>query len=360
MTLTEQVHEQIFEEYIRENYERFNPVKLPTERELADRYQVSLITIRRAVDEMVRNNYVLRQRRNGTFVVDRRTLEPRYSIGLVVPEDAFYSVLASRIEAALAAKGHRASRFPTTDADFLCDRLRGLDYRLDGIIACGYLVNHARIAAAGIPYVLAGCEGYQSVDNVQFDLREGTRTAVSHLIGKGHRRILFLSHFDADMQQARRINRDFIFESSARYQGYCDALEAAGLPIEAGNVLHAGNLKRNAYREVGRMIAAGEFRFTAVFASNDSLAEGAATALTEAGIRIPGEVSLIGCNNLGGEEDLLLPLTTLDLRLEEVGDCALRLLFAQLPDNRAHEYRSISMIPRLVRPEGTVGVAPKK
>lgn len=354
MTLTEQVHDLIFEEYIRENYEAFKPVRLPTENELADRYRVSKITIRRAVDRMVQNNYVQRQRRNGSFVVDRRTLEPQYTIGLIIPDDPFYEAIAGRIETALTREGHRAPRFSVNDAEGFLDQLAVQGYLLDGIIVCGYLVGHARLTASGIPYVLAGGEGYQSADNVVFDLRYGVRLAVEHLIAKGHRDILFLSHYEPDMQLASRIDRNFIFESSARYQGYCDALEAAGIAIDPANVIHLGNSKRNACVRLRELVAAGELHSSAIFASNDTLAEGAAMALAGAGVRIPEQISLIGCNNLTEEEELLLPLTTLDLRLDDVGGNALQLLFAQLPVNREHEYRSISIIPRLVRPEGTV------
>ncbi len=359
MTLTERVHDLIFEEYIRKNYEEFNPVRLPTEDELADHYQVSKITIRRAVDAMVRNNYVHRQRRNGTFVVDRRKLEPHYTIGLVIPGDAFYEALAGRIEGALTREGHRAPRFPANDADMFLEQLDAQGYELDGIIVCGYLVDHARLAASGIPYVLAGGEGYQNADNVVFDLRYGVRIAVEHLIEHGHRDILFLSHYEPDMQLASRINRNFIFESSSRYQGYCDALEAAGIAVDPANVIHLGNSKRNTYLNLRELVAAGKLHSSAIFASNDTLAEGAAMALAEAGIRIPEQVSLVGCNNLMPEKDMLLPLTTLDLRLDDVGGSALRLLFAQLPVNREHEYRSISIIPRLVRPESTVATCRK-
>ncbi len=354
MTLTEQVYGQIFEEYIRKNYDEFNPLRLPTENELADRYQVSKITIRRAVDKMVQNNFVHRQRRNGTFVVDRRTLEPRYTIGLIIPNDPFYEVLAGRIEAVLMAKGHRAPRFPANDAAKFLNQLAAQGYRLDGIIVCGYLVDHAKLAESEIPYVLAGGEGYQSADNVVFDLRYGVRIAVNSFIAHGHRDILFLSHYEKDMQLANRINRNFNFESCARYQGYCDALEAAGIEIRPENVIHMGNSKRNTYLTLREVIAGGGLHQSAIFASNDTLAEGAVMALTEAEIGIPQQISLIGCNNLALEGEMIQPITTLDLRLDEVGGNALQLLFAQLPIKREHEYRSISIIPRLVRPESSV------
>lgn len=357
MTLTEQIRGAIFGEFIRENYAKFETAKLPTERELAAKYRVSLVTVRRAIDELEQKQFVQRRQGSGTYVIDRRTLEKHYSIALAVPAEAdsvFYTVLAGRIEPELRRLGHEAQLLVVEDAEALLKTFRNRGIRPDAVVVCGFLVGHLQLAEAGIPYVIAGGEGYQCADNVAFDLRAGVRNAVSYLIRLGHRRILFLSNLDERCELATRINREFVFEMSSRYQGYCDALLAAGIPIDRARVLPVGVTKRNSYQMMKRLLASGTFDSTAIFASTDMLAEGAATALAEAGIAIPEQVSLIGCDNIADERELLLPLTSLDLRLDDVAGAALRLLLERIDHPAEQEYRSVVLIPRLVRPEGTV------
>lgn len=150
--------------------------------------------------------------------------------------------------------------------------------------------------------------------------RSAAMLAANHLIGLGHRRILFL------MRRGRRtIER--------RYEGWRDALAAAGvagfenLAVEVEDWLPelAGNA-------IKRRIAARGLDFTAVLTAGDSLAFGAIRGAQEAGYSVPGDVSVVGMDDLPLAAFCNPPLTAMHIPMREIGSAALSLLL----DDMAH------------------------
>ena len=310
------------------------------------------------MNALEQKNYVRRCQGAGTYVVDRREQEKGYVIAMAVPAEGcqpFYMTLAGKIEPKLRKFGHQVHLFLVEDSSALLEAMKNKQVKPDAVIVCGFLVNHYELILAGVPCIIAGGEGYQNADNVVFDTRAGAFSAVSHLIKMGHRRILFLSNLDKDCKLAIRINPEFVFEMCPRYQGYCDALNVAKIPLDRSLVLLEGESKRNSYRAVKKMVSKKDFDFTAIFASTDRLAEGAIVAMKESGIVIPEQVSVIGCDNLTEERDMLMPLTSLDLRLEDMADAVIKFLLERIKLPSGHEeYRSLALIPKLVRCDATV------
>jgi LacI family transcriptional regulator len=82
-----------------------------------------------------------------------------------------------------------------------------------------------------------------------------------------------------------------------RYQGYCDALEAAGIAVRRDFLLDGDFTTLGAYRAVRRALEQG-LRFSAVFAASDEMAIGAIAALEDMGLRVPLDVSVVGFDDL--------------------------------------------------------------
>ncbi len=160
-----------------------------------------------------------------------------------------------------------------------------LQFRVDGLILASPRVDDAVIsrAAAMVPVVVLNRETEDdATDSVTNDNFTGARLAVEHLVGLGHRSIVFISGGNGP---AARI----------RAEGYRRAMIEFGLGDEVRVV-------EGAHTEVGGERGAREILMkrplpTAVFASNDLCAIGAMNALEEAGLRIPQDVSVIGYDN---------------------------------------------------------------
>lgn len=148
--------------------------------------------------------------------------------------------------------------------------------------------------------------------------RSAARMAALHMIGLGHRRILFV------MRRGRRtIER--------RYEGWRDALTEAGVTGLDGLVVEVEDwLPELAAEAVERRIAAGGLDFTGVLTAGDSLAFGAIQGVQRAGLSVPDDVSVVGMDDLPLSSFSSPPLTTMHIPMREIGTAALSLLLDDL------------------------------
>jgi DNA-binding LacI/PurR family transcriptional regulator len=161
---------------------------------------------------------------------------------------------------------------------------------------------------------IAGVRRQAVIETHQAEL---SRLATEHLLGLGHRTVFHVAGpaaWDAATQ---------------RLEGWSAALAAAGR--EQPEVLYGDWSPRSGY-EAGVKLAARP-EVTAIFAANDSQAMGVMRALTEAGRSIPGDVSVVGFDDVPEAEFQMVPLTTLWTDQEAVSDRILSELVA-LIENR--------------------------
>lgn len=163
-----------------------------------------------------------------------------------------------------------------------------------------------------IVFVDASVPGFSSVS---VDHRCGGRIATEHLLDLGHERIAFLGDNE---------DNPFGFMSSAlRHQGFNDAMAAAGLPIDETLVLTSAH-----GRDEARSLAAGALESaqppTAFVAASDTQAFGAIDAARGLGLDVPGDVSVIGFDDIPASAHL--SLTTVRQPLEESGRLAAEIL----------------------------------
>lgn len=165
-----------------------------------------------------------------------------------------------------------------------------------------------------IPFVMLDSSRRDLGHSVAVDQFEGGRLATRHLIELGHTQIVHLAG-----------PQDWI-EAEARMQGFLREVDAHELmvrpPILGDWTAATGYL-------AGRELL-NRADFTAVFCSNDLLALGLLHALREADIRVPGEVSVIGFDDVPEAAHYWPPLTTIRQDFAEVGRRAIGLLLAEL------------------------------
>ncbi|HEY0782451.1 MAG TPA: substrate-binding domain-containing protein, partial [Thermoanaerobaculia bacterium] len=157
---------------------------------------------------------------------------------------------------------------------------------------------------------------------------------IRHLAGLGHRRIALI--------QGPANN----YDARERRRGYLDALAALGL---AGGPLDlAGDFTEESGYRAGREIVAMAERPSAVFAANDSMAIGCLFALREGGLQVPRDISLCGFDDIPIARFTTPPLTSVRVRIAELGTKAMEHLLNAVASGNGHERRQETLGVELV------------
>jgi len=207
-----------------------------------------------------------------------------------------------------------------------------LDYRVDAMIVVGPLLSAARLVSVSesIPIVAVGRTVRSwAVDTVNSDEALGARLAVDHLIGLGHRDI---AHIDGGRGAG----------AAPRRSGYRRAMKAAGLADMIRVVMGLFTESSGAYG-AEQLLASGR-RPTAVFVANDHSAIGALDVIESKGLSIPGDISLVGYDNISASALRHMSLTTIDQPRTEMGRAACRLAVDRI------EGRSVEGVHHVVEP----------
>ena len=200
-------------------------------------------------------------------------------------------------------------------------------------------------ALAGLsgPRPLVAVEGGEGsgLPVVCVDQRQGVHDAIGHLLGFGHRTVHHVA------------GKSDWLEAEARVAGWSSALAAAGARIP--ELLRGNWSPRSGYEQGRRLVerrAAGE-EVTAVFVANDQMAIGVMRALSEAGLDVPGDVSVVGFDDIPESEFLAPPLTTVRQDFAQVGKVSLAALLDELRPtgarSRADEPVPVHVVPADLR-----------
>lgn len=141
-----------------------------------------------------------------------------------------------------------------------------------------------------------------------------------YLLEQGHRRIAFITGAPGSPTGERRL------------AGYLDAQAEAGITSDAALVVPGSWTTESGY-EAGRALLAAGIPFTCVLAANDDMAIGAAKAFSEAGLRLPDEVSLAGFDDSIIGRYATPALTTMHIPMDEMIGDAVQILLS--PEDRS-------------------------
>ncbi len=168
-----------------------------------------------------------------------------------------------------------------------------------------------RLAASGRPIVLLHARFPElEADVVRIDDRDGARKAVSHLIELGHRRIACIAG-DA-------LPEHFVHD---RYAGYLESLAAAGIEPDDDYFL-VGDYSIEGGYECFKDLLSLPKPPTALFFYSDGMAFGALRAAADLGIEVPGEVSIVGFDDISPAGYTVPRLTTIRQPKPELGRTA--------------------------------------
>ncbi len=264
------------------------------------------------------------------------------AIGVVFPlgheidqslSDPFFMGLLGPLADALAKQGYDVllSRVIPDNEAWLDDIIAS--GRVDGIVLVGQSNQTEiieRAARAFTPMVVWGAMRENAVQiTVGTDNRAGGAMATRHLIGIGRRRLAFLGD-------------PAVPEFADRHAGFLDAIKAANGVEESVLPLHLTD--QDAYDEMARFLADHPAP-DGVLAASDVIAMSAMRAITDQGLRVPQDVSVVGYDDIGIAAHTAPPLTTIRQDTRKGAQLLVDLLLRRIG---GEEVRSVMMDPELI------------
>lgn len=274
------------------------------------------------------------------------------TIGLMFPKaprtmaDPFFLEYLQGVSETLFAQGY-SLLLPQAQRENVTEMIKQLvaHSRVDGIILTEPLLEDSRIELlrqSRVPFAFLGSTVDEEVSWVDGDNRGGAYEAVLALGSLGHRRIATIT------------GEPGLVSTEKRLAGYYDGLAALGIEPRKELVWPGDFTRQGGYQAVRQhlvLIEKGEA--TAIFACNDLMAIGALQALSEAGMAVPGQVSIMGFDGIEVGQYLMPPLTTVQQPVFRLGQEVARVLLRQIEDNE--ETVQITLPVKIINETHTIG-----
>lgn len=308
---------------------------MATIKDIAEKAGVSIATVSRVLnyDETLNVQDKTRKRifevaeRLDYQVKDKKKRKRKLKIGVFYSysleeelDDTYYLSVRVAIEKKLAEEGYKKYQISGSDT-------RESLYVLDGIICLGTLSQSMmeRIESFRKPAVFADAvPDTEKFDSVIHDIERSVLKVMKFLMSQGHKKIAFIGGFETDSHGKEIVD--------SRTYAYQRVMEQEGLFREE-YVKVGGYTPRYGYQMMKELLELPE-RPTAVFVANDSLAIGCYKAVSEKSLGIPGDVSVVGYNDIPASRYLVPPLTTVHLYMDFMGEQAVSVLAERILTGR--------------------------
>ncbi|GHV85016.1 LacI family transcriptional regulator [Spirochaetia bacterium] len=257
-------------------------------------------------------------------------LKRSFTVGIVIPDtfNMFQRQLFSIIERHLESFGYHTLfffvKFDDQSEEHCLARLKA--EHLDGVIMIHEVKNplfYEYLSGAGLPAVTTTFH-FPGLPAIHVNEEQASKDAVNHLISLGHRRIMMIS------------GDGFTF-GRQRAEGFFQALAEADISWNENRIVfvrhYTPEFGMYGMRELLLREAKAAERFTALFAATDELAIGAIRVLEDEGIRVPGDVSVVGFDDIDIAKYMTPRLTTICQPLTEIGEKTAQALHRQITGN---------------------------
>ncbi len=265
------------------------------------------------------------------------------TVGVVIHELAnpFFAPMVSAIETVAAKRGFlvvlgESGRNEQVERRYV-ERFQQL--RIGGIIVTPATSGVTHLAAArsgGTPVVLMmrRCEDgdYVTSDNI-----EGGRLVAKHFLGRGHRRIGLVRPEDPHNTAIQE-----------RVLGFRQTLESAGIKVPDRWDWRTQWTSIEDGLDVADRILAFPDRPSALFVTTDRKAMGVVYRLLEGGLRIPGDIAVVGYDDIPYAAFTRVPLTTVAIPIRRMGELSAEILFERLDGVGPNERRQVLLTPELI------------
>jgi GntR family transcriptional regulator of arabinose operon len=325
-------------------------LKLPPERDLSELFGVSRSTISKVLYQLAGEGVVTRKKGSGTFITENERLNSQLCIGvgfenIYHPDWGFYGKNVEGIYKAAYENDIDIQIFDRLgeqfDRSFERNRIvkiieAGL---LDGMILASKMsIQTAAKISSMIPAVtLGGDVDCIDLPSVKPDYFAAGFLAADYLLKNGHRNIGYV-YLDDNCSQVSDI-----------YSGVRLAMQNSGVAAEKNLCLDV-----KGKNHISQLPRALEYfirnnNITAIVAEHDRIAAKIIKSLESAGIKLPGDISIVGFGNLDvGNTTPLDFLTTVNMNLEQLSKTALEMLLDKI---RNGSKRDCGSLERIVHPE---------
>ncbi|MGH2570858.1 MAG: LacI family DNA-binding transcriptional regulator [bacterium] len=328
---------------------------MTTIHDVARAADVSIATVSRALNGSDHVSAATRQRVGAAAAAlnywpngAARSLSTRrtHALGVLLPDlygEFFSEVIRGVDHAAREEKLHTlvSSSHADADADTVLSAARSMRGRIDGLVI---MAPDARSAEAierirQMMFVVLVNPRFEvdrcsSVSIANFD---GARAVTEHLLSLGHRRVATIAGPQGNV------------DADERLRGYREALFRAGIEPSSRLDLRGDFTEASGYECADTVLRRRPLP-TAVFAANDSMAVGLVSALGMRGIRVPGDMAVVGFDDIAIARYLNPPLTTVHVDAYELGARAVRLLISSIafsaPASTTHEVLPAPLVIR--------------
>jgi GntR family transcriptional regulator, arabinose operon transcriptional repressor len=325
-------YQQVFESLARDLLSgRYQPgQKLPSEAALVQHFGTSRITVGRALRELVERGMVERVAGSGTYVLEVRSAAS-LSFGLLIPDlgkTEIFEPICRGIATAPQARGHALLWGNTETGDGgaeeqalqMCEQYVGR--RVAGVsfaplevgtrVAETNLAIIAKLEAARIPIVLLDRCVLPYPDRIAHDLvgidnRRAGYLATEHLVKSGARRLRMVA------------NPGGAPTVEARIAGFREALTANGMAVGIETICRLDTVHEAAVRQLLTDSGHG----LGIVCANDRTAGQLMQVVLSLGYRIPGDVRMVGIDDVEYASLLPVPLTTVHQPCREIGEAAM-------------------------------------
>lgn len=327
--------------------------KIPSERELERMFQVSRVTVNRALTRLHACGLVERHRGSGTYVVRTHAELPQSAVsrklvayiaaGAKVRGDVYVSSGQEGMCNELNKNGRDlVTRFYYSEEDYLAELSSLAESSFDAALIWHRASQEGdrllrQLMDRGVRFVLLDSySGDLACDYVVTDNTHGAQQMVRYLVSQGHRDIVYMT---------RRVAGLSSLES--RQVGFIQEMLANGLPLTHESICTFDESEDSLERAVDSILSSPRRR-TAIFVANDLHAFDVYYALKKRGLSVPGDISLAGFDDIDRSRHFEVPLTTVAQDFYEMGRTA-----ASIVQRRPHERESglfyqVSIKPSLV------------
>ncbi len=297
--------------------------RFDSEPQLIKKYSLSNTTVQKAISALVQEGLLTRIQGKGTFVAMQPVLK---SYDIVIQKESFHThsywfdvIRGIELVASEDGMGVMVNTYNLEETDSSWEKIvrSVMDKPLSGTILIppsddkkmSILLKEKR------PFVVIGnYPQFSELPSVGIDAYDGTFHMTEYLINKGHRKISLIG----GIHSKNRIGMDFL-------NGYREALTVHGIPIREDWVMESEWLEEEGYR-LTKILLQSKERPTAIFAGDDTIAVGVIKALTEASIKIPDEMAVVGFNDLDLASIVTPQLTTMRVPRFNIGEVACDML----------------------------------
>lgn len=334
--------------------------RIPSERDLQERYQVSRPTIGKALAALAGEGFLIQMHRRGSYRVahagnkdERTAASPPRQIGFVAPlagEELVQRAFRG-IDRIAHRRGYRVL-MGNAGHEFGCEQVTVRDFIAAGV--CGLIINPCprREAQAAQDYLLQEDQGVpvvlldtamveQGRTQVLFDNERLGYAMTTQLLQRGHQRIALLTY-------ARSLLHGPLM---ARLNGYLDALTDHALPHDPALVgrYETGHGAKGCIAAILESWLALSCPPTAIIATEDMAALDVIAILTEWGVRVPQEIEVVGFDNRSAAHYFHPPFTTSSPDFERMGEIACQLLLQEIETGSSAPRTYFLEVPILAR-----------